>query len=120
MYYDKASGFVGINTSTPSGDLQLVQTDGLSNGTGGMIFTRSNGGSDVWKIFHSGSHFSFAKEGTRLAYVEEGTGNWVQPSSRNAKSDIAPLTSVLNKLIHLNPVSYAYHHDVKNLKHTVL
>ncbi|MEC8835076.1 MAG: tail fiber domain-containing protein, partial [Bacteroidota bacterium] len=63
---------------------------------------------DHWKTFHSGLHYSFANEGTRYAYVEDNTGNYVIPSDKNLKTNIAALPSVMEGVLRLNPVSYVY------------
>jgi hypothetical protein len=108
FYYDKATGFIGINNSAPTIEMELVQTSAFDNQPSGFGLNWSG---NIWKIFHSGSHFSFANNGVRLAYVSSGTGNYVTTSSREAKTNIAKLTSVLDRAMQLNPVSYHYRND---------
>ncbi len=114
VFYNKTTGFLGVNTTTPSSDIDIKQSDEDYTGTGGITFIESDDDNDTWRIYHSGIHFSFNNLGNRLAYVENGTGNWVQPSSRDAKNDITELNLVLEKTMRLNPVSYTYKHDVKH------
>lgn len=100
-----SNGFIGIRTN-PTADIELVQSDGTSSGTGGMRFTISGGSN--WKILHTGAHFSFAENGTRLAYIESGTGNYVQPSDLNLKKNIETIEGTLDRVLRLNPVKFNY------------
>ncbi len=106
-------GRVGINTTTPAADIHLSQSDATSSGTGGMGFQF---GSSTWKILHSGAHFSFAENGTRLAYIQSGTGAYVQTSDETLKQDVAPVDNVLDGVMQLNPVSYSYINDSENTR----
>jgi hypothetical protein len=99
------TGFVGIGEPAPAGDLFVEQSDASATGTGG-IFVNFN--SDNWKMFHSGLHLSFANEGTRYAYVEDNTGNYVITSDKNLKTSIRSVPSVLAGVKRLNPVTYSY------------
>ncbi|MGB0458350.1 MAG: tail fiber domain-containing protein, partial [Chitinophagales bacterium] len=99
------NGNVGIGNSDPEGQLFVEQSNTVATGTGG-IFVDWQG--DHWKTYHSGLHYSFSNEGTRYAYVEDNTGNYVIPSDKNLKTNIAALPSVMEGVLRLNPVSYVY------------
>jgi len=96
------SGRIGIRESAPAADLHITQSDGLIGGTGGAIFSRSTD----WKILHTGSHFSFVENNVRRAYVETGTGAYVQVSDAALKQDVVDLGCVLNRVLELRPVRY--------------
>ena len=87
-----ASGWVGIGRTTPLANLHLRQpsdTDGGAEGVLFAAFTTQN----AWKLYHSGTNFSFAEweydSGSyitnRRAYVQTGTGAWMQDSDRAKK-----------------------------------
>ena len=119
MQYKSGNGFAGTsmvyenippNTSTATTRFTITQTDAASFRASGLSFKRLD---DSWKIYHSGAHFSFA-EGTddsqhsRRAYIETGTGNYVQPSSRVLKQNIEPFGGTLDRIERVLPVSYNY------------
>ncbi len=99
--------FVGIGTNLPTTDLFIEQSNATGSGSGGVTLSHSN---TTWKLYHSGTHCSFANEGTRVAYVEAGTGNYVQPSDKNLKTNITRLGNTLDGIMRLNPVSYSYNY----------
>ncbi|GMR11464.1 MAG: hypothetical protein BMS9Abin28_2296 [Anaerolineae bacterium] len=107
-------GRVGINTTAPTADIHMVQSDGNSSGAGGIRLAVSGGSN--WKILHTGLHLSFAENGTRLAYIQTGTGTYVVPSDRALKEGVAPLGSVLDGVMQLNPVTYSYITDPKSTR----
>lgn len=98
------SGRIGINQLDPVSDIHLYQTDGLLDGTGGMSFQRST----IWKIMHTGTHFSFVLDNVRMAYVEGGTGDYVVESDASLKTDIEEMGPVLDKVLQLKPVKYRF------------
>jgi hypothetical protein len=108
-YFDEGRVYVGdnlgIGTENPEGQLVVNQANSTASGTGGS-FLDWNG--DYWKTYHSGLHLSFSNEGTRYAYVEDNTGNYVITSDKTLKTDIEKLSSVLDGVTRLNPVSYSY------------
>ena len=107
------SGRIGVNTTAPAADIHLLQSDATSSGPGGMGFQF---GSSTWKILHTGTHFSFAENGIRLAYIQSGTGAYVQTSDETLKQDVAPIGNVLDGVMQLNPVSYSYISDSENTR----
>ena len=99
------NGNVGIGNSDPQGQLFVQQSQvGVTTASG--IYVDWSG--DNWKTYHSGSHYSFANMGVRRAYVEDNTGNYVQPSDKNLKTNIETLPNVMDGVLRLNPVSYVY------------
>ena len=95
MTFD-STGNVGIGTRSPLGDIHIRQTSVSENGGNGLVL-QDNGVNDHWRIYHSGSHCSFAESTdggstfTRRAYVASSTGNYVQPSDRRLKKNISEL-----------------------------
>ena len=79
------NGNVGIGNSDPEGQLFVQQTSTASGGSSGIFVDRLG---DNWKTYHSGLHYSFANEGTRYAYVEDNTGNYVITSDKNLKQTL--------------------------------
>lgn len=112
LFYDKASGFIGMNTSSPAADIEILQSTGTSAGSGGVAY-KTSGNSDTWKTLNTGSYFSFALNGTRVAYVSD-TGAYVQTSSRKFKNNITEIPTALEKALQLRPVSYSYKHDLNH------
>ncbi|MFT6165763.1 MAG: hypothetical protein ACJASF_000445 [Vicingaceae bacterium] len=98
-------GSVGVRTSAPLSDIHIEQSDVAIAGTGGL---RNYYSTTYWRLFHSGVHYSFEDDGTRVAYVEGTTGNYVQPSDSTLKSNINEIQPVLGRVMKLRPVSYFY------------
>ncbi len=98
------NGRLGVREPAPTTDLFITQSDGLIAGTGGASFARTT----VWKIMHTGSHFSFVEDNVRRAYIETGTGSYVTTSDRAQKKDIAELGPVLDQVLKLDPVQFHY------------
>ena len=119
IQYKSGNGFDGSNwtytdipafTTTTSTRHTIVQPDAFSTQASGLSFKYQD---DSWKFYHSGVHLSIAEGAddashTRRAYIEGGTGNYVQPSSRALKQNIEPLGGTLNRIEQLLPVSYNY------------
>jgi len=113
--YNTNSGHVGIRTSAPTNDLEINQSTGTAAGTGGLKLTWTT---DNWKVYHSGVHCSFAENGVRRAYIEAGTGAYVQVSDRNLKKNVEPLGSVLQNVLKLNPVKFHYLDNDEDIEKT--
>jgi hypothetical protein len=100
----------GLNEPSPDSDFHIKQS---SNGTtdastGGVTLTSSSVSTNSWRIYNSGSYFSFNRAGSgRVAYVT-GTGAWVQNSDSTLKKNITPLNPVLDRVMKLKPVDYHY------------
>jgi len=118
FFYDSLNSRVGFGTDLPAVDFEIMQSTGTASGSGGLGFKVNLFGS-LWKAYHSGSHLSFAEvpnggSGVRRAYIETGTGNYVQPSSRKLKSNISLINGSLDKVLQLQPVSYNYNDTSPN------
>lgn len=99
---------VGIRMTAPGSDVHIKQTnDFIGSGNGGITYESATA-ANRWRTYHSAIHFSFDENGIRRAYVEGGSGNWVQPSDRSLKQDIQPLGNILHNVMQLDAVSYRY------------
>jgi hypothetical protein len=110
------AGDIGFRTKTPLADLHLKQSNTSTTGTGGMRFESTS--TNYWKIYHSGSHFSFANNGVREAYITGGTGVYVVTSDRDKKQNISELKTVLPSLMNLKPSRYQYKSAGSNSRYT--
>ena len=108
LIHVRPDGKIGLLTDNPAGDLHLKQTTTFWASGGGLIFEENGSSTDTWQMLHSGLHFSFVENATRRAYIEAGTGNWVQPSDARLKQDVVEVDSVLDRLMNLRPVRYHY------------
>lgn len=110
----KPDGHIGLLTDSPDGDLHLKQTSTFWASGAGLIFEENGSSVDHWQMLHTGLHFSYVENGTRRAYIEAATGNWVQPSDLRLKSEVEPIADVLERVQRLRPVSYKYHDQSEN------
>ena len=113
FFADAGNDRIGIMEGTPDTDIHLKQSNATAASSGGMTFEDS-ADTDQWKIYHSGSHFSFAENGVRRAYVEAGTGNYVQPSDERLKRDFVLQNNYLNKVKNIKIYSYLYKTQTNN------
>ncbi|MCL4118524.1 UNVERIFIED_CONTAM: hypothetical protein GTU68_064331 [Idotea baltica] len=66
------SGRMKLGSGTAESDLHIKQSEStIDGGSGGIRFDKTPAlpESEYWQIYNSGSHFSFAKNGTRRAYI---------------------------------------------------
>ena len=108
-------GNIGIGIVNPTAQLHIFQGNfGGESSKGGLLFEYFGSvgpfgtTNTTWKIYHSGSHFSFANDGVRQAYISGGAGTYVVTSDRNKKQNISPLNSVLDDVLKLQPSRYQY------------
>lgn len=103
------AGYLGIGTTTPSSDLHIKQS--IANfpnpTTGGITFEEPDASSE-WQVWNSNDFLSFAKDNTRVAYVNGATGAWVTTSDRIFKKNIEPVESVLYRIGKLQAVKYHF------------
>lgn len=112
FYIDASTDNVGVGTSTPIFDIHLKESSTAESGGGGIAI-ESNSSTNNWRIYHSGSHFSFAENGVRRAYVTAATGAYMVTSDRKLKKNISEVTQkVLPKLSEIN--TYTYHYKDQN------
>lgn len=107
FYVDAGNDRIGLRTASPAFDLHLKQSNITATGAAGIAL-ESSATTNNWKIYHSGSHISFAENGVRRAYITAGTGVYVQTSDRRLKKDIVPFGNVLSKLSEIKTYSYRY------------
>lgn len=107
FYVDGSTDRIGVRIGTPSFDVHLKQS-GLTEGGAGGIGLESSTSTNNWKIYHSGSFLSFAENGVRRAYIQNGTGAYIQTSDRHLKKNISEINNVLDKLESLSIYSYHY------------
>ena len=100
-------GDVGINISSPSSSLHILQPNSSS---GAGIRLEEPSGVNFWDIFMDGpsDELDFNYNGTLKASIRDSDGAYIQVSDRSLKQDINHLGSVLSKTIQLRPVSYRY------------
>ncbi|MCB0668185.1 MAG: tail fiber domain-containing protein [Saprospiraceae bacterium] len=97
------SGNTGINEPSPSARLHIGQ-HGQLVGTG----LRFDDGINLdWDITH-GYSLRFHYGGTLKAYIEAGTGAYIQSSDRRLKEDIEGMGMILPKLREIRPRKYHY------------
>jgi hypothetical protein len=111
------NGNTGFRTATPNFEIHLKQSNVSAGGSNGMAF--QNTGSDIWKIYHSGLHFSFAENGVRRAYVTASTGAYTVTSDRRLKKNITEVESVLSKINSLKVHRYLYNAQEVSAKQTI-
>jgi hypothetical protein len=98
---------IGIMTTIPTHDLTIKQSNTTQASAGGLGL-ESAASTDNWKVYHSGSHLSFAENGVRRAYVEAGTGNYVITSDKRLKRNIESMDDILLKVNDLDIFTYLY------------
>ncbi|QIE60645.1 hypothetical protein G5B37_14055 [Rasiella rasia] len=104
---DASTDNIGIRQFAPIFDLHLKQSINLTTGNGGMAFESSTN-TNHWRIYHSGAHFSFNENGTRRAYIETASGNYIQPSDARLKQDFELQSGYLTKLKQVPIYTYRY------------
>jgi hypothetical protein len=114
MVIDK-DGKIGINVAEPLTEIHIKQKNGFPDNTGGMTFEQSSG-INKWKIYNGGSHLSFAQNSgsdnstsARRAYIEGGTGKYVESSDARLKKNIVPIDeNVLERVLRLEAKRYHF------------
>lgn len=107
FYLDASTDNIGIRTAAPLSDIHLKESSLAANGGGGIAI-ESSATTNNWRIYHSGSHFSFAENGVRRAYITAATGAYVVTSDKNLKKNISEVKNILPKLSKI--ATYAYHY----------
>ncbi len=103
---------IAVGIAVPSHDITIKQSGSTEASSGGLgLISPFN--TNNWKVYHSGSHLSFAENGVRRAYVEAATGNYVITSDKRLKKNIEAHKTVLNDVNKLDV--YKYHYRDQNL-----
>jgi hypothetical protein len=104
-----SDGKVGFDQTAPDTDIHIRQSQqSITNGTGGVKYEDSADAADWWRTFHSGTHFSFNRSGTRLGYIDGSSGTYTVTSDARFKKNVTTLTPVLDRVMKMRPVSYHY------------
>lgn len=115
-------GKIGIGINNVQADVHLKQSFTSLSGTTGMRFEVSNT-TDSWQVMNSGAHFSFIDrvggDNERRAYIEDDTGDYVQPSDQRLKTGIQKIKNILPKINQLEAVSYQYKSKKENSRRTL-
>ncbi|MBC6997391.1 tail fiber domain-containing protein [Cytophaga sp. FL35] len=102
-------GRIGINTESPSARLTINQ-GGQSVGSG-LSFSDNTENQD-WHITH-GFSLRFHYGGALRGFINANNGAYVQSSDKRLKSEIRPLTNVVEKVKELKPSTYYYKSDIE-------
>ncbi|MCB0642865.1 MAG: tail fiber domain-containing protein [Phaeodactylibacter sp.] len=98
----RSTGAVGIGTT----DVSTYKTR-VSHGSYGFDLERNSTGDD-WEFYVSGGNLYLYANGDYKGYFDETNGNYVPGSDRRLKSDIQPLSPVLDQVMQLKPSSYRF------------
>lgn len=113
-------GRVGIGIDTPQTKLHLRYSEGFAVG-GGLTIDHEFSAFD-WQIY---GFSDFSSNPNRLALVYGGvergnfdplTGIYNSTSDKNLKTNIFPMPSILNKILSLEPKTYTYKEDKKQVQ----
>lgn len=86
--------------------VQIVQPNfTITDDNNGLQLATSS--STKWRIMHTGANFSFVLDDDRKSYIEPD-GDYVIDSDRRLKKDIQLMPRSLEKVVQLEPVTYAY------------
>lgn len=98
---------IAVGITVPTHDITIKQSGSSQAGSGGLgLISPYN--TDNWKVYHSGSHLSFAENGARRAYIETATGNYVIASDKRLKKNFELQADVLNEVNKLKIYNYHY------------
>jgi len=96
---------VGINHSNPQSMLDIEQPN---SGPGNGVLMNLAGHGHWETVVDNANDYNFYYNNTLKAYILDTDGAYVQNSDRRLKQSIEPIGQVLDKLLLLKPVSYAY------------
>ena len=96
-------GNVGINSGDPTTTLEVRQ----HNGTGFILIEPSHFNNWETRVeYWNPARLFFIYNGTFKSYLEPGDGSFHHYSDLRLKKNIAPLSTLLSKVMQLNPVTY--------------
>jgi hypothetical protein len=102
----RAAGGVGIGTASPQAQLQVT------GGDANQLILQNSSDSRYWSVydenFNGSGALIFQPNKGVGAYIQRTDGNYVVNSDERLKRDIAPLGSVLDRVLQLRPVSYCF------------
>lgn len=100
---------VGKNLN-PLADLHVTQTGGGGAPGSSGIRLEDESTSQNYQMWTGGGFMNFAYNGMRVSYINN-LGQYIIPSDRRFKANIATLTPMLSSVMALNPVRYNYKYD---------
>ncbi|WP_158849462.1 tail fiber domain-containing protein [Algibacter sp. L1A34] len=111
-----AEGKVGVNSSSPSSQFEVVLKDGSptpENSENTFSITNAISGSSWQYYVYSEGPLSLSYNGDFLGYFDHTNGTYNTFSDRSLKKDITSLENgILDKIMELNPVSYLIKNQV--------
>ncbi len=115
LYVDAVNNRVGIGTNAPATSVHITQGTTNVNTSGLRLQHNSNG--NYWTFYTAPTNnLWFAYNGTLASWIQpNGTYN---TSDKRLKTNIKGMSSVLERVMKLNPVSYQYISD-ENHKETI-
>ncbi len=102
---------VGINNALPVADLHILQlADANGDNSRGIRLQRPTGtGTHQWRVFLDPlNNYIFQYNNNLYSYIEPVSANYVNSSDERLKTDINPLSRILDKLMLLQPKTYQY------------
>jgi len=99
------TGYLGLGTTTPGSELHIKQKASGSNN--GVRIEDVDG--THWNTYVDGADdYNFAYNGSLRAYIQDGSGAFINTSDKKLKTNITPLESVLSRVLQLKPKWYNY------------
>jgi len=103
------SSRAGINTSSPSTDLHIVQQSNTNNDNSRGIELQQQPLGNQWRTFiDPGNNYIFQYNNNLYGYIDPVGAAYHNFSDARLKKDIQPVNDVLEKVLQLKAVSYHY------------
>jgi hypothetical protein len=105
----RANGNVGIGTATPQATLHVAGNNShlrlhdTARGNYWHIYTENHPNAAI-----SGNLLFFPGPSGTYAYIQKSTGNYFSSSDARLKQDVHTLSSVLDRVLQMRPVSYRF------------
>jgi len=107
FYIEDGNGYVGINTDAPQSSIHVKQIGEFQG-----IRLENTSSTNYWTTYTDGfNDYNFGYNGTLRAYIEDGAGNFIITSDQRLKNSIEKVSTVLDKVMKLNPSTYYYNAD---------
>ncbi|MEP6713766.1 MAG: tail fiber domain-containing protein, partial [Ferruginibacter sp.] len=101
--------YVGINNPTPLTDLHIIQyTDGGADKLRGIRLQRSVNTNHWRTLIDPSNNYVFEYNDNLYTYINPTTGAYINPSDMRLKKDVAPLESIIGKVMALAPKKFHY------------
>jgi hypothetical protein len=115
----KTDGNVGIGTSNPAYNLDIIATGDPSirvstpQGTGGKLMF----GNYNHAIYRNTDNTLWVLNNTGGVYLQLNGTSWTSASDQRLKKDVSTISSSLDKIMALNPVEFHWNHEESNMKY---